>query len=97
MNNAPFRVIDTSEISLPEDIESLTEILAMKVHDVWGEMRKEEGWELGKERNDIKKTQPCLIPYENLPENEKDYDRKTAIETIKTLLALGYKIVKEQK
>ena len=35
---------------------------------------------------------PCLAPYDQLPEKEKDYDRATAGETLKAILKLGYRI-----
>ncbi len=43
-----------------------------------------------------KKTHPCLVPYEELPEIEKDYDRNTAIGTLKLIQALGFDIVKKR-
>ena len=47
-------------------------------------------------RDDEKKTHPCLVPYEELPEIEKDYDRNTAIGTLKLIQALGFDIVKKR-
>ena len=35
-----------------------------------------------------------LVPYRDLPENEKTYDRNMVTSTIKILLARGYKIEK---
>lgn len=86
--------IGTSEIELPESISELTEKIAENVHENWAAGRIAEGWTLGAERDDVKKTTPCLIPYSELPEIEKEYDRKTAIETLKTIIALGYEIKK---
>ena len=43
----------------------------------------------GEERNTELKTTPCLVEYEELPEFERDFDRNTAMETIKLLLKLG--------
>ena len=86
--------IDTSDIVLPEDLKALVELIAKNVHEVWASERIKEGWTLGPERDDVKKTTPCLIPYEELPESEKEYDRLTAFETIKLVVKLGYKISK---
>ena len=86
--------IDTSDIVLPEDLKALAELIAKNVHEVWASERIKEGWTLGPERDDIKKTTPCLVPYEELPESEKEYDRLTAFETIKLVVKLGYKINK---
>ncbi|MEE0894784.1 MAG: RyR domain-containing protein, partial [Bacteroidales bacterium] len=56
--------------------------------------RKADGWNYGPQRNDEKKENPCLVPYSQLPEREKDYDREMAVNTIKLLLKLGYEIKK---
>ena len=84
--------IDTSAISLPEEILELGEMLAKNTHENFVKMRIASGWSYGPQRDDIKKTNPTLIPYEDLPESEKEYDRVTSTETLKTILALGYRI-----
>ena len=86
--------IDTSKIELPKEIEELTEQIAENVHENWSAGRIADGWVYGEKRDDVKKTTPCLVPYDELPEREKDFDRITAMQTIKTILALGYKIEK---
>ena len=86
--------VDTSKVVLPEDLNALVELIAKNVHEVWSEERIKEGWTYGPVRDDIKKTTPCLVPYEELPESEKEYDRKTAFETLKLVVKLGYKIEK---
>ena len=86
--------IDLSEVELPNDINSLVELIAKNVHDVWAKQRIEEGWTYGEVKDSVKKTTPCLVPYEELPEEEKEYDRKTAMETLKLVVKLGYKITK---
>ena len=85
--------IDTKEVKLPAELEELAEQMSKNVHEVWAETRIKQGWTYGEERNDELKTHPCLIPYENLPEEEKDYDRNTAIGTLKLILKLGFKIM----
>lgn len=42
-----------------------------------------------------RKLTPCLVPYENLPESEKEFDRNTAMETLKLIKKLGYTISKD--
>ena len=69
---------------------ALTEKLAENTHDVWAKGRIEQGWKYGKTRDDNNKLHPCLIPYSELPESEKEYDRNTALETIKLIQKLGY-------
>ena len=86
--------IDTTNIILSDDLLELTEKIAENVHEVWSKGRISEGWTYGEKRDDNKKETPCLVPYSELPENEKEYDRNTALETIKTILSLGYKIQK---
>lgn len=84
--------IDTSNIALPEELLELTEKIAENVHDVWAQGRIREGWVYGPRRDDAKKETPCLVPYCDLKESEKEYDRNTALETIKLIMSLGYEI-----
>ncbi|MEN6348801.1 MAG: RyR domain-containing protein [Syntrophomonas sp.] len=90
-----IRTIDTSKVKLTDDILELTELLAKNVHGHWAAQRLSEGWTYGKERNDLCKETPVLVPFEELPESEKEYDRKTALETLKAIIALGYRIEKQ--
>ena len=87
--------IDTSDIVLSGDILELSEKLSENTHEVWSQTRMNDGWTYGEKRDDAKKQHPCLIPYDELPESEKDYDRNTSLETLKLIIKLGYKIVKE--
>ena len=84
--------IDTSDIELSEELLELTEEMAKNVHDVWSAGRIAQGWTWGPKRDDEKTENPCLDPYEELPESEKEYDRNTSIETLKVILSLGFKI-----
>lgn len=87
--------IDTGMIELPEELLELTEKIAENVHDIWAKGRIAEGWSYGPQRDDKKKETPCLVPYGELPEGEKEYDRNTALETLKLIMALGYRIEKK--
>lgn len=84
--------IDTSEISLTPELQELTEEMARNVHEVWSQTRINDGWAYGPERNDAQKKHPCLVPYDELPESEKEYDRNTSQETLKLILKLGFEI-----
>ena len=84
--------IDTSDVELPKELEMLVEQMSKNVHEVWAETRIKQGWTYGEQRNDDLKTHPCLVPYEELPECEKEYDRNTSIETLKLIMKLGFKI-----
>ena len=86
--------IDTKDVKLGEDILCLAEILAKNTHDVWAAGRIKDGWKYGVERNDALKETPCLVPYEQLSESEKEFDRQTAMETLKLIVKMGYKISK---
>lgn len=86
--------IDTSDVRLSEDMLSLIEKLAENTHDVWAKGRIAQGWTYGKARNDELKQTQCLLPYDELPDSEKEYDRNTALETIKLIIKLGYRIEK---
>lgn len=87
--------IDTGSIELPKELLELTEKIAENVHENWSAGRIADGWTYGETRDDAKKTTPCLVPYSELTETEKQYDRNTALQTLKMIVALGYKIEKE--
>lgn len=86
--------IDTTEVVLPEELAPLAEAMAKNVHEVWAQTRIEQGWSYGPERNDALKHHPCLVAYEDLPESEREYDRNTAIETLKLITKFGFTISK---
>lgn len=88
---------DTSSIQLDDDLIQLTEAMARNVHEVWAATRLVQGWTWGAERNDTLKHHPCLIPYDQLSEEEREYDRNTAINTLKLIQSLGYRIEKERQ
>ena len=87
--------IDLSDVALDASLESLVEALAENVHDTWAKGRMDDGWTYGRERDDAKKHHPCLVPYEDLPESEREYDRNTSIETLKLICKLGFKISRD--
>ena len=87
--------MDTSYIQLTEELNVLVEQMAKNVHEVWAQSRMEQGWTYGEERNDTLKQHPCLVPYEELPEVEKAYDRDTALGTLKLICKLGFKISRD--
>lgn len=86
--------IDTTNVELPEEMKALAEKIAENVHEVWSAGRMAEGWTYGACRNDQTKQHPCLVPYSQLLESEKEYDRKTSQETLKLIIKLGFEIKK---
>lgn len=84
--------IDISGIALDDHLLGLTERLAKHAHDLWALQRLRDGWKWGPVRCDTNRAHPCLIPYEDLPEAEKEYDRRAALGTIKAVIASGYRI-----
>lgn len=88
--------IDTSNIELPEELLNLADKIAENVHDVWAKGRMAQGWTYGEKRDDAKLETPCLVPYNELPDSEKVYDKETAFSTLKLIVKLGYRISKEE-
>jgi ryanodine receptor 2 len=86
------RPIDTGSVVLSPEILALTEQLAENAHDIWARQRLDQGWTYGPRRDDAAKKHPCLVPYAELPESEKEYDRRAALQTLKAIIALGYRI-----
>ena len=88
--------MDLSSVDLPESLIQLSERIAENVHEVWAKARMDEGWTYGEKRDDIHKKHPGLVPYDELPEEEKEYDRNTAMNTIKMVKKLGFRIEREE-
>ena len=86
---------DTSSVELPQSLAELTEEMARNVHEVWASGRISDGWVWGPCRDDSRKEHPCLVPYDELPDSEREYDRHTSVETLKLILSLGYTISKK--
>ena len=86
--------IDTRDVVLPKELLSLTEKIAENVHDVWALGRISEGWKYGEKKDADKKVTPLLVPYSTLPGSEKEYDRNSALETLKLIIKMGYHIEK---
>jgi len=86
--------VSTDNIELSTDLLQLTEQMAANVHEVWAAARIAEGWQYGQTHNHELKHHPYLVPFDELPESEKDYDRKTAMETLKLIQKLGFKVIK---
>ena len=85
--------IDTTDVKLLKELDELVEEMSKNVHEVWAETRINQGWKYGEQRNDELKTHPCLVPYEDILEEEKEYDRNTSIKTLKMIVKLGFNIV----
>ncbi len=89
--------IDLSDVELTDDLDELREAIAENAHEVWAENRQAQGWTYGPRRDDALKQTPDMVPYSQLPDSEKLYDREMAMNTIKLLKKLGYDIVKRKK
>lgn len=86
--------VDTQSVELPAELLPLVEEMAKNVHEVWARNRMAEGWTYGPVRDDAKKQTPCMVPYDELPETEKEYDRATSQETLKLILKSGFTLSK---
>ncbi len=84
--------IDTSDVQLPEPLDALADQLSRNVHEVWAQMRLSQGWTYGPRRDDELRTHPCLVPYDELTDEEREYDYNTAIGTLKFIMKCGFTI-----
>lgn len=87
--------VDVTDVRLPDELNNLVEQMARNVHEVWAETRIAQGWTYGEQRDDVHKQHPCLVPYEELPDVEKEYDRQTAVSTLKLIMKLGFHVSRE--
>lgn len=88
------KLMDLRHMELPEGFEILREAIAENAHDAWAIERQSEGWTYGLQRDDNKLETPDMVPYRDLPESEKQYDRIMAEDTLKLLMVLGYEVKK---
>lgn len=88
--------IDLSDVELTEDLNELREAIAENAHDVWAVERQAQGWTYGEQRDDNKKETPCMVPYSQLPDSEKKFDREMAMNTLKLVRKLGYDLIKRE-
>ena len=89
--------IDLSDVELTEDLNELREAIAENAHEIWAVERVAQGWSYGPQRDDSKKENPCMVPYSQLPDSEKRFDREMAMNTIKLLKKLGYDLIKREE
>ena len=68
------RPIDTAAVHLSPALLELTERLAENAHDLWAAQRLADGWTHGPKRDDAAKKHPCLVPYKDLPPEQKIKD-----------------------
>jgi len=90
------RPIDLSDVELSADLNELREAIAENAHDVWAVERMSQGWKYGPQRDDARKETPCMVPYSQLPDSEKVFDRDMAMNTLKLVMKLGYDLVKRK-
>lgn len=88
--------IGLDDVELSAELTELREAIAENAHEIWAKARTDQGWTYGPERNDKKKQTPDMVPYCNLPESEKLYDREMAMQTLKLVKKLGFEIVRKQ-
>lgn len=86
------RPLDTSSVTVPPELAELSEQLARNAHDVWARQRIRDGWRWGPQRDDAHKEHPSLVAYDELSDDEREYDRQVAMETVRAILALGFRI-----
>jgi hypothetical protein len=91
------RPLPTDHIELDDALSELVELLAENAHEIWAHQRMTDGWSFGSERCDASRCHPCLIPYSELPESEKAYDRQAVIGTVRAVLALGFVIRRPER
>ena len=84
--------IALDDVPRDDDLTELQAAIAETAHEIWAQNRTSQGWTYGPERNDPQKQTPDMVPYCNLPESEKLYDREMAMQTLKLVKKLGFEI-----
>jgi hypothetical protein len=68
------------------------ERLAVMEHSRWVSQKQSEGWAYGPIRDAVKKTHPCIVPWDELPEGEREKDRMTVKKFPYYLMETGFNI-----
>ena len=84
-----------TEPTPPPDLAANVEELAALVHDAWVEHRLRAGWRYGEHRSENELISPALVPYDRLPEAERELDRISVRATLGGLTKLGYRLERE--
>lgn len=87
--------INVDEVVLPEKIAELTEYISENTHEEWAKQRLKEGWTFAPKTNKKLKQSFDLVPYCELIDSEKEYDRKMAMNTLRVLYKIGYRLEKD--
>ena len=93
----PLVMADAGQVLSRPDLEKMIDPLAAQVHDAWMRQRQAEGWSWGAVHNAALKQHPCLVAYEQLPESEKEVDRRTARTAIQGLMGLGFEVLPQKQ
>nr|NP_001246206.1 ryanodine receptor, isoform J [Drosophila melanogaster]AFH07961.1 ryanodine receptor, isoform J [Drosophila melanogaster] len=88
--------VDTTGVTLPSSVDQIKEKLAENIHEMWALNKIEAGWSWGEHRDDYHRIHPCLTHFEKLPAAEKRYDNQLAVQTLKTIISLGYYITMDK-
>ncbi|XP_030563349.1 ryanodine receptor isoform X21 [Drosophila novamexicana] len=97
-DDTPFvpKPVDTTGVSLPSSVDQIKEKLAENIHEMWALNKIDAGWTWGEHRDDYHRIHPCLTQFEKLPAAEKRYDNQLAVQTLKTIISLGYYITMDK-
>uniref|UniRef100_A0A803VFA3 Ryanodine receptor 2 n=1 Tax=Ficedula albicollis TaxID=59894 RepID=A0A803VFA3_FICAL len=84
--------VDTSNITIPEKLEYFINKYAEHAHDKWSMEKFANGWTYGETFSESAKVQPLMKQYKLLSEKEKEIYRWPIKESLKTMLAWGWRI-----
>uniref|UniRef100_A0A8B9CVX0 Ryanodine receptor 2 n=1 Tax=Anser brachyrhynchus TaxID=132585 RepID=A0A8B9CVX0_9AVES len=84
--------VDTSNITIPEKLEYFINKYAEHSHDKWSMEKFANGWTYGETYSESAKVQPLMKQYKLLSEKEKEIYRWPIKESLKTMLAWGWRI-----
>uniref|UniRef100_A0A7M4FPQ6 Ryanodine receptor 3 n=1 Tax=Crocodylus porosus TaxID=8502 RepID=A0A7M4FPQ6_CROPO len=84
--------INTVNLALPEKLEYIVSKYAEHSHDKWAFDKTNSGWKYGVSLDENMKTHPLIRPFKTLTEKEKEIYRWPARESLKTMLAVGWRL-----
>jgi hypothetical protein len=65
------------------------ELLARREHERWVARKVKTGWRYGDPRDDVRRLHPCIVPWADLPEDERVKDRLLVLHLPEIVAAAG--------
>ncbi len=84
--------LSADKIQLPEFVPDDVERMAEMEHGRWNVERFDSGWRYGEKKDEARKLSPYLVPWQQVPDSIKVYDREAVRTWPKILAQAGFQV-----